>query len=144
MSIGLHWEARGVLRVCSGDIGFEEYMQSTAELHNDPRFDGLRYFIDDFTQVESLHMSSNDVEMVIASMIGAAYSNPHIRMAMVARSEPLRQMLAQLLRMSPYVNRVFDTQAEAREWIGSGETMPVPLEIQLQAAVDFDTRPLIY
>lgn len=144
MSISLHWEAHGVLRVCRGDIDFEAYMQSIAELHNDLRFDTLRYIIEDFTQAGALHIAPNDVDMVIASTIGAAYSNPHIRMAAVARSEPLRLLLAQFFQPSPYVNRLFDDLSAARGWIERGETAPIPLDIQLQTAVDFERRGLIY
>lgn len=144
MAISLHWEPRGVRRACSGDIGFDEYMQSVAELHNDLRFDTLRFIIEDFSLVESVHMCSSDVDMVIASAIGAAYSNPHIRVAAVARSASLRGLLGQFFHLSPYVSRLFDAMPAARAWIASGEMAAVPLEIQLQAAVDFEHQQLIY
>ena len=144
MSISLHWEPHGVLRTCRGPIGFEEYMQSIAELHNHLRFDSLRYIIEDFTLAEVVRITPDEVDMVIASTIGAAYSNPHIRMAAVAQSEPLRQLLGQFFHLSPYVNRLFDDLQAAREWIHSGETAPIPLDIQLQTTVEFSDRPFIY
>lgn len=144
MPISLHWEPRGVVRTCRGHIGFEAYMQSIAELHNDLRFDALHYIIEDFTLAELAHMAPGDVDMVVASTIGAAFSNPHIRMAAVTQSQSLRRLLGQFSYLSPYVSRLFESMTAARDWIESVEMASVPLEIQLQAAVDFNKRQLIY
>ena len=81
MPVALQWESRGVVREFVGTVEFEEYMHSVALLQNDARFDDLRYIIEDFSACVMLHVSESDMEMVIANAIGAAFSNPHIRIS---------------------------------------------------------------
>lgn len=144
MPISLQWEPHGVVRTFSGQIEFDEYMQSIAELQNDLRFDTLRFIVEDFSLATSVRIAASDVDMIIATTIGAAFSNPHIRIAAVAQEPTLRQLISLFSQTSPYVTQSFERLSDAREWIRDGETSPVPLDIQLQASVDFDTRPLIY
>jgi hypothetical protein len=144
MGYSLHWEPHGVVRTLSGEIGFDEYMQSIAELQNDMRFDALRFIIEDFSAVESIHIDPTEIDMVIASVIGGAFSNPHIQVAAVARLQQVRELITLFAQGSPYVTRMFDDLVAARSWVAEGETSPVPLDIQLQTAVSFDSSPLVY
>ncbi|MDT8991002.1 hypothetical protein RQP54_09020 [Curvibacter sp. APW13] len=143
MAISLEWEPHGAVRIYNGTIHIDGIVDAIAQLQNDPRFDRLRYLIEDFSAVDSLAISESEVDLIVAHAIGAAYSNPHIRVAAVATSEQTRQLVRQFAKDSPYIVRLFGDTEAARQWISGGETSPVPLEIQLQASVEFEEgRPV--
>lgn len=144
MPVALQWEPHGVVREFTGTVEFEEYMQSVASLQNDARFDTLRYIIEDFSACSILHVSESDMDMVIASAIGAAFSNPHIRIAAVAQAPQARHLIHLFAQGSPFITRLFAQMERAREWVSDGDTAPVPLDVRLQATTDFDQQPLIY
>ena len=135
MPITQQWEPRGVVRTMTGEIGTDELLESVADLQNDPRFDQLRFVVEDFSPVEALHLDQAGLDMVIATTIGAAFSNPHIRVAVVAPAPPVRSLARQFAEHSPYVTQIFQTLAAARGWIAAEETSTVPLDVVLQAAV---------
>lgn len=135
MPITLQWEPRGVVRAMTGEIGADELLESVADLQNDPRFDQLRFLVEDFSEVESVQLDEAGLDMVIATTIGAAFSNPHIRIAVVATTPPVRSLARQFAEHSPYVTQIFQTLAAARVWIAGEESVPVPLDVALQAAV---------
>ena len=142
MSVALQWEPHGVLRTFSGTVEFEEYMESVASLQNDARFDELRYIVEDFAGCDSLHVSEAQMEMVMANAIGAAYSNPYIRIAAVAVEAQVCNLITLFAQGSPFITRVFPQMAQARAWLAAGDITPVPLDVRLQAATDFDQPPL--
>lgn len=135
MSISLQWEPHGVVRTVAGTVHWDEFMASVVAVQNDARFDRLRYAIEDFSGIETVDLNQSDLDMVTAMTIGAAFSNPHIRIAVVATLAPVRQLAHSFSRTSPYVTRLFAQLAQAREWINAGDISAVPLDIQLQAAV---------
>lgn len=144
MPISLQWEPHGVVRTMQGEVSMEEFMDSVAALHNDMRFDTLRFAIEDFSAVTSVQVSMADIDMVIAVTIGAAYSNPHIRIAAVTQLPMVKQMVTIFAKASPYITRQFEDMDAARAWIRDGDTSAVPLDIQLQAKVDFGGGQLVY
>lgn len=139
MAVTLQWEPRGVVRTFSGVVAFDEFLESIAELQNDMRFDSIRYVIEDFSAIETLRVTAEDIDTVIASAIGAAFSNPNIRVAAIPHSDTTRALIREFAKGSPFVTRMFESVAAARAWIGGGDTTPVPLEVQLQATVNFDS-----
>ena len=141
MPVALQWEPHGVVRTLSGTVEIEEYMDSVASLQNDARFDELRFIVEDFSDCTMQHVSEADMEMVLANAIGAAYSNPYIRIAAVAVEPQARHLIQLFAKASPFITRVFAQMAQAREWVGDGDTTAVPLDVRLQAAIDFDPRP---
>lgn len=137
MPISLHWEQRGVVRTAVGDIAADELFNSVADLQNDPRFDALRYVVEDFSEAGTVALDEASLDMLIASAIGAALSNPYIRIAVVLRSPQLYRLARQFAAQSPYITRTFSTLEAARDWIAQGDVAPVPLELVLQTDVRF-------
>lgn len=135
MPIRFQWEPRGVVRIITGDVDTGELLNSVADLQNDPRFDELRYVVEDLSEVGAVQLDEAGMDMLIASAIGAAFSNPHIRIAVVTTSPYVHTLARQFVAQSPYITRMFRTLADARAWIAGGEIAPVPLELVLQAAV---------
>lgn len=135
MSVHISWEPHGVGLCCSGEALADDLIEAMRQIQNDCRFDQLRYALMDFSPVQGLLLSDEELDVLIAMALGAAYSNAHIRLALVSSDEDGRSLCRRFMRSSPYLTRLFSDVAAARAWIGEGEMAPVPLDIQLQACV---------
>ncbi|HEX8986882.1 MAG TPA: hypothetical protein VF816_02895 [Rhodocyclaceae bacterium] len=119
MPFEVHWEPpRGAYKKFTGHLDDEQLVRSVTALHGDPRFDDLRYVINDFLEVLSYSIT-DDTIMYIAALDGAAArSNPGIRVALVI-SEAHEKALAARYAASPlngYPTRIFNDVQEARAW----------------------------
>jgi hypothetical protein len=56
LAYAIAWEAAGVRKRFSGHVTDEEPMRSVVEVESDPRFDDLRYVVNDF--LAELHAAS--------------------------------------------------------------------------------------
>jgi hypothetical protein len=118
MAYELVWEPRGVWRRFSGTLVPEDLMASVDTVQRDPRFDSLRYSINDFLDVDNVADIAPILDQVLAKAIGGAHSNTRLVMAILARGEAVLSH-ARLFLMPdfPYPVRLFDNLAEAREWL---------------------------
>jgi hypothetical protein len=135
MPIHITWEPHGVVQTAHGSVAALELIESLQQLQNDLRFDALHYLVQDFFAVDSVEISAAESEGLACTTVGAAYVNPHIRMAIVGASPAARTLARHSMDSSPYLCRRFDTLEPARAWIAEGDVTPVPLDIQLQAVV---------
>lgn len=121
MAYEILWETGGVNKHFHGHVTDDELIQSLVQVESDPRFDSIRYVINDFLQVEDFTVSEDGVLMASAIDRGAAQSNPHIRIAVVATDTQVHA-LAKLYAASPvnaYPTEVFLNDCEARRWISA-------------------------
>lgn len=78
-------EPRGVHKRFWGMVTPGEFLDSVKSFHNDPHFDSVRYTINDFSDVEGFVMEETHIEQTAAINVGAAYTNPNIRVIVVTR-----------------------------------------------------------
>jgi hypothetical protein len=121
MAYEIVWESRGAYKRFYGHVNDEEMMQSLTKIESDPRFDDLRYVINDFLGIEGFSVSEDSVHMMSALDNAAATSNPNIRIAIVATDLRLHA-LAKLYIFSPlnvYPTDIFLNIDDAKAWISS-------------------------
>lgn len=121
MACEIIWEPQGVWRRFHGTVGAGDIIQSVEQVHNDWRFDSLRYSINDFLAIELVDVNSFTVEMAAIQALGARMSNPHLVLAMVA-TDPRVIELASVFADPMYRSfpvQFFATVEEARAWLGS-------------------------
>lgn len=119
MAFEIVWETRGAYKRFYGHVSDEELMQCLTMIESDPRFDSLRYVINDFLGVDSFAISEDCVLMISAIDNAASTSNPNIRIAVVATDLQIHA-LARLYALSPlnaYPTEVFLNTGEARAWL---------------------------
>lgn len=117
MAYELIWEARGIWRRFHGTLEPADLLASIDEVQRDPRFDDLRYSINDFLDVVNVHDVPGMLEDVLARTIGAAHTNRRIRMAIVTRLGELVARTRDLPEgVMPYPVRLFDSLEDARAW----------------------------
>jgi len=119
MPCEISWEPLGVYRRLYGIVSFKEIKDSIEEVGADPRFDELRYSINDFSGIRGNEVSYADLEYIAAVMYGQAKSNSRILIAIVMTDETAQPLIERLrwLNVSPYAMQVFPTVVEARNWI---------------------------
>ena len=104
-----------------GYVSRKEMLQTVIDTESDPRFDDLRFVINDFLDVRNISVSSDDVEYISAVDRAAAATNPNIRIAVVANRPEIIALADQYANspMNAYPTRIFATLAEARAWLGT-------------------------
>ena len=116
------WENKGVLKRLSGHVSADEFVHSVEAIQADPRFDDIRYVINDFSQVSSHELDEDLLQELAAIQYGAQASNPQVRAVYVGlKSDPvLAQLLQSVLigsQRSVYRVALFETLPQARDWL---------------------------
>ena len=123
MGYEITWETRGACKRFFGHVTGAELMRSVEEIESDPRFDSVRYVVNDFLAVESFSVSEENVLTISAIDGAASITNPNIKVAIVATDDRVRAM-AELYANSPlntYPTRIFTNMDAARDWVVQGE-----------------------
>jgi hypothetical protein len=125
MPYSTSWEASGVLWTFYGEVTGDEILRANREIYGDPRFHRLTYQLVDLTGVERFDVTEDDMAMIAVHDRAAARSKPHIRVAVAAADESIKDLSAfydAVMVGSPWHQRIFDSMSEAREWLdGSRE-----------------------
>lgn len=115
------WEPRGVWRRFSGTIGLQDVISAITAVQADPRYDSLRYAINDYTAVEALiHREdvARGLDDILGQVIGGSFSNNKVVTAIVA-TQPEIIALSQVFLGGalPYPAMLCATTEAARAWI---------------------------
>lgn len=119
MAVEILWETRGAYKRFHGHVTDRELIDSVLTIEGDPRFDTMRYTINDFLDVTSFSVLDQTVRIVSAIDGAAALTNPDIRIAVVATDIQIKA-LAELYANSPltaYPTQIFADIVGARAWL---------------------------
>lgn len=94
MPFALGWEPRGVLITYSGALSAGHVLECHRRIAGDARFDDLRFAIVDTSPVQSISISPSDVAEIDALLQGPAWTNPWIKVVIVATRADVLQVLA--------------------------------------------------
>ena len=109
----------GILRRHVGALTSAKVIESRHKTETIPHFTALRWMISDLREVTSVDIPPGVMEDLVASAIGASFSNDRIRIAIVATREEVIAVARQFIDAVPhYPMRIFSTLDEAREWVG--------------------------
>ena len=116
------WEHKGVLKHLSGHVSADEFVHSVETIQADPRFDDIRYVINDFSQVTSHELDADLLQELAAIQYGAQASNPQVRVVYVGlKNDPeLARLLQSILvgaKRSVYRVALFDSLPQTRDWL---------------------------
>ena len=114
------WEDSGVLWTFRGKVIGDEILNANREVYRDPRFQRITYQIVDLTGVQQFDVTEDDMALVAASDRAAARSRPHVRVAVAAADEIIKDLSAfydAVMVGSPWRQQIFDSMSEAREWL---------------------------
>ena len=119
MPYKLTWERSGIYRQYYGDVTVFERRASLNAICSDPRFDGLRYAITNYLEVNSYEVREDATVEIAALHIGPLRTNPRIVIAAVADRPDIVADIQHFIKLqftaAPY--RLFSTLDQARRWI---------------------------
>ncbi len=114
------WEHRGVYKRLSGHVAASEFQRSVEAIQADPRFDEIRYVINDFSAVSSHELDAQHLLELAAIQYGAQASNPQVKAVYVGADPELARNLRSILidsQRSVYRVALFDSLPQARDWL---------------------------
>ena len=111
------WGHRSVYKRFFGQLTVAEFMRSVDLVQGDPRFDDLAYTLNDFTHATLPPLTEADVKTFAAFGLGASYTNPKIKIAVVTQHDTTRAMALRYAAASRFELQVFTTLAQALTWI---------------------------
>ena len=121
MGYELHWEDRGVVKRYFGQVSSEELVAPVVATEADKRFDTLRFVINDFLEAKSVAFTQADIDLIAAHDMGAAATNPNIKVAVVAAQPEVIDLVQRYMQVAvrAYPTSIFSTMAEARAWVAA-------------------------
>lgn len=121
MNVEIIWEPpQGVVKRHFGHLTGKDVLAANIKIEADPRFDSLRYVINDFLGCTGVSISAPEIEEIAAIDSSAAIINPNIRIAMVATLPEVIVAANAYANdaLTIYPTRVFYSMADARAWLG--------------------------
>jgi len=120
------WEEEGINWKFHGIVNTEEVHEADAEVYDDARFDDLKYFIWDATDMEKLEFEDLDVVSIAAKDTVAASYKKRFKGALIVKDAQISKTLDQYIHEkqalgSSWEIKKFRTIKDAREWIGCAE-----------------------
>lgn len=119
----LIWEPKGVSWYYSGDVTGKEIISTSTMIYGDSRFDKLSYKLVDFSEVNTISMTNEEVAKIAFQHKAAALSNPNIKTAIV--TQPVSGKMADLANNfaaffsdSPWEVQIFTDPDQANAWLG--------------------------
>jgi len=114
---GIYWQFRGI-------VDEKEYIDTDAELYNDPRSDHIKYWIWDGTHIEKLAVSEIHAELIAATDWAATENNQTVKGAMITNDKNIRRLMELYIQTSEdfessWQLQIFASLEEARRWISS-------------------------
>ncbi len=122
MPYDIVWEPDGVRVDFSGEARSRELIESTERMESDPRFDEMRYVINDLSSVSGNDFSEESLTQLAVINFGAHASHPNCRMAYVTTNPELTELIKKTLMaedMKSYTVEVLPSVEAARDWLDS-------------------------
>ena len=119
MSFINNWEDNGLHRKFTGEITGQEILESNLSIQGNPRFDHIKYVLNDFSSITEFEITSADVNIISTIDNVAAISKKSLKIAIVADDKNLLKWINEYLKMmqgSPYATALFSSNDDALKW----------------------------
>lgn len=115
------WDTEGVRIRFHGLIGTKDILAAKAEFHGDSRFESQKYSIWDFSNCTPGMINPSQFNSIVAYHIGASFTLPTHKLALVSKSIIVRKLLEKFISESkatgsPWEFAIFKAEEEALEW----------------------------
>jgi len=116
------WDSTGIKWQFHGSVTSEEVDEANREMYEDPRFDFIKYFIWDMSNVEKLIKNKLDNNRPVATDLGASHINKNIRGALIANDGHVYDNCNNYIKLSKKLNtswklKLFYDNESALKWL---------------------------
>ena len=122
MPYTIEWKTDTVIWTYSGRLTGEDILESNMAIYGDARFDALRYQIVDLRKVDEFAVDEIHMRKIAHLDRAAAYTNPHVRVAVVTNEERGETMTDTYIEQAPdshWPTQTFYDLDEALTWVKS-------------------------
>jgi hypothetical protein len=108
-------EKRGALIVHADKVTFNDMMAAIFSIHTNPDYVLFKYVIHDMLQAQ-LDFSGVDMTVIVSHELGARYTNPNIRIAVVTVDATMVEYTRTFAKLTKAKIDVFPDIPSARQW----------------------------
>lgn len=115
------WETGGVVKRIFGQVTEPDLIDSVRKVEDDPRFDDIRFVINDFLAITGVTAQIPTIDEISAIDLAASWTNPRIRVAIVTTSPEITALATYYANspMNTYPTKLFTSLEDARHWLKS-------------------------
>ena len=122
MSYEVLWQGHSATVRYSARVDFGEFMDAILNIHADPNYAALRYVIHDMLAVAELDFSQVDMLAMVAQELGARYTNPGVRPAVVSTDPRMQEATRTFSQLTKLDVGFFSNMADALHWVKAPAT----------------------
>ena len=125
MAYAIVWERHGACIRYQDTVTFSEFMDVVLEIHAHANYASTKYVIHDMLGASVLDFSGLDMTAMVAHELGARFTNPGVRPAVVSQDPMMEQMTRAFSALTQLDVVCVPSVQEARAWIDRS-TAPRP------------------
>lgn len=116
MSHSVSWLPHGCYITYTDRVTFEEFMGAILAIHAHHNYDRASYVIHDMSSVSEYDFSATDMTKIVAHELGARFTNPNVRPAVVSTNSTMSAMTNAFSEMTKLEVKLFSSVREAMSW----------------------------
>lgn len=117
MSYSVLWERRGAIITHLDRVTFHDFMEAVFSVHANENYQVIDYVIHDMIGVVDFDFSDVDMIKMVAHELGARFTNPNVRPAVVSTNSSMGEMTKVFNEMTKLDVGFFSTTQEAMTWV---------------------------
>lgn len=125
MPFQISWRNQGVEWQFTGRVTGAEIIRTNMEIYGDGRFDDLDYQIVDFSNIDEIQITEDDVKKIAYFDMAASKSNPDLKVAIISQEEKLLSYIglyAAYMQGIEWDIHIFQNRKMAVEWLQLKDT----------------------
>ena len=114
------WETDGLVRKFSGQVSGEEILKSNFALQANPKFQTIKYIINDFTEVTSHSIEQSHTNVYASTDEIISNEKGKLKIAIVVNQESLIELAKNyqsLMRNMLFECEIFQSVEDSRQWV---------------------------
>jgi hypothetical protein len=119
MGYSTEWIGSNIIMRFFGEINLTDLHEANNHIYGDPRFDSMDYQIADYTGIESVNISDDDVKLLSQLDLNAAVWNRKVKVALIATEDYQLEYLniyLEIMAETAWECRIFDNFDDAEAW----------------------------
>lgn len=111
-------EKRGAVIVHADKVTFNDMMGAIISIHSNPDYATFKFVIHDMLRAK-LDFSEVDMTVIVSHELGARYTNPHVKVAVVTADPQMVEYTLAFGAMTKVEVQVFSDLENSRRWAES-------------------------
>jgi len=119
MSFQIVWDKNNANVNFYGTLTIKDFLEANGLIYGNHRFDNMEYQIADFTDVQKIELSDEDVIIISTLELSAVQWNRHVKVAHVTKNQILKDLVhvyETKMKETNWSCKLFENLTDAKEW----------------------------